>query len=321
MHALTRGEASQHDFPAAAAADGALYVAWTTYHNEANTVYLRSEPAAHGGTFRATDGWGDFYGTRARCRRGREDPRVLERIPLRPLASGQPRLRSGRRALGGRALRRARRRQTILPQKRHCRGRTAVGCLAGVHRGRPRHHDRFLFRGQMVAARAGQSVGRANDWAPAIAAAPDGAVWIAWDGYDAGNYDIFMRRLDADGAGPVIAAAQNGAARDRAVDRRGRRRTPLGRPGPRARSELGQGLGRSGAGPARNSALRARTPLGALRRRQVDRAQRRAARKRRACLDVRDARVPRIWRSAARPAAVSVLSERCSCGIRWKTTS
>ncbi|HEX8203416.1 MAG TPA: hypothetical protein VF590_23270 [Isosphaeraceae bacterium] len=41
------------------------------------------------------------------------------------------------------------------------------------------------------------SEGRANDWSPAIAADHKGNVYVAWDTYDRGNYDVRLRRLGA----------------------------------------------------------------------------------------------------------------------------
>jgi hypothetical protein len=38
-----------------------------------------------------------------------------------------------------------------------------------------------------------------NCWTPAIAAAPDGRVAVAWDTYDKGDYDIWLREFDASG--------------------------------------------------------------------------------------------------------------------------
>ena len=35
----------------------------------------------------------------------------------------------------------------------------------------------------------------ASDWEPSIAVAADGKMWIAWDTYDAGNYDVCLRPL------------------------------------------------------------------------------------------------------------------------------
>jgi hypothetical protein len=36
---------------------------------------------------------------------------------------------------------------------------------------------------------------RANDWSPAIAVDRDGVVWVAWDGYAEGNYNIYLRAI------------------------------------------------------------------------------------------------------------------------------
>ena len=33
----------------------------------------------------------------------------------------------------------------------------------------------------------------ANDWEPALAAADDGTVWVGWDTYDKGDYDVMVR--------------------------------------------------------------------------------------------------------------------------------
>ena len=43
------------------------------------------------------------------------------------------------------------------------------------------------------------STGTADNWAPAIAADASGNVWIGWDGYQAGNFDIFVRRMSSNG--------------------------------------------------------------------------------------------------------------------------
>ena len=51
------------------------------------------------------------------------------------------------------------------------------------------------------------STSEANDWRPAIASDSKGAAWIAWDTYDAGNYDVYLRRLDGEGLGEPIAIA------------------------------------------------------------------------------------------------------------------
>lgn len=43
------------------------------------------------------------------------------------------------------------------------------------------------------------STGAADNWLPAAAADSKGNVWIGWDSYEPGNFDIFVRRLNAAG--------------------------------------------------------------------------------------------------------------------------
>ncbi|HLK57262.1 MAG TPA: hypothetical protein VKU00_11890, partial [Chthonomonadaceae bacterium] len=46
-----------------------------------------------------------------------------------------------------------------------------------------------------------------NDWDPAIACAHDGSVYVAWDTYDKGDYDVRMRRIVNGQADPVLVVA------------------------------------------------------------------------------------------------------------------
>ena len=46
-----------------------------------------------------------------------------------------------------------------------------------------------------------------NNWCPAVAAGRDGSVAIAWDGYAAGNYDVYLRMFENARWGPVRAIA------------------------------------------------------------------------------------------------------------------
>lgn len=43
------------------------------------------------------------------------------------------------------------------------------------------------------------SPGRGDKWVPAAAADSKGNVWIAWDGYEAGDFNVYVRKLSADG--------------------------------------------------------------------------------------------------------------------------
>ena len=35
----------------------------------------------------------------------------------------------------------------------------------------------------------------ANDWEPSLAAADDGTIWVGWDTYDKGDYDVMVRPI------------------------------------------------------------------------------------------------------------------------------
>jgi hypothetical protein len=50
------------------------------------------------------------------------------------------------------------------------------------------------------------SSSRRNDWSPAIAADNQGQVYVAWDTYDRGNYDVQLRALNGGDGGPVSVA-------------------------------------------------------------------------------------------------------------------
>jgi len=72
------------------------------------------------------------------------------------------------------------------------------------------------------------STSPANDWAPQIAAGPDGEVAVAWDTYDKGDYDVYVRRMRWRGGiklndpQPVAASARFEARPSVAIDPAGR---------------------------------------------------------------------------------------------------
>lgn len=53
------------------------------------------------------------------------------------------------------------------------------------------------------------SQSKANDWSPAITADSKGRVYVAWDTYDRGNYDVMLRTITADVAGSVTRVAES----------------------------------------------------------------------------------------------------------------
>jgi hypothetical protein len=69
------------------------------------------------------------------------------------------------------------------------------------------------------------STSGANDWSPAIAADSQGRVYVAWDTYDKGNYDVMMRRYEGGrwaAPEPVAATAKYEAHVSLACDRQDR---------------------------------------------------------------------------------------------------
>ena len=204
IRALTRGEATQHDFPAALATSDGLFVAWTAFHNEANTLYLAHRRDEEWHTYRVTRSWGDYFGTAlARDATGRvhvvwseyrEDRwRLVDR-------AFDPRSESW----GAETYIAPEGSRQYFPV-----AATAADGTAWVAWQEFRGDDLDIMAawhdGSGWSAPTRVSDSEANDWAPDLAAAPDGSVWVAWDSYDTGSYDILVRRLRPDRVDRVIA--------------------------------------------------------------------------------------------------------------------
>ncbi len=205
---LTRGEASQHDFPSAAARGDDLFVAWVTYHNEANLLYLAHRREGVWKTHRVTPSWGDYYGSAVTVdRQGRvyvawseyraDRWRLLSRR-YDPAAdrwdSEQYVAPSGRRQFFHRMTSDAAGNPWMVWQE-------FSGDSYDIYAAR---HDGERWSGPLRV-----SASPSNDWHPAVAAAPDGAVWVAWDGYEAGHYDIYLRSIRDGTLGPIIRVTQS----------------------------------------------------------------------------------------------------------------
>ena len=214
VRALTRGEASQHDYPAAAMTEAGLFVAWTTFHNEANTLYLAWKKQEAWRTFRVTPRWGDYFGTALAS-----DAEGRIHVIWSEYADGRWRLVD--RSFDP-ASERWGRETYVSPT-----GTRQYFPVAVTATDRSPWVAWQEFHGDqldVMAARFGEdgwsapirvSESDANDWAPDLAAGPDGSVWVAWDGYERGSYDIFLRRLLPDSAEPVIEVP---ADRNRAIE-------------------------------------------------------------------------------------------------------
>ena len=203
VRALTRGEASQHDYPATALTESGLFVAWTTYHNEANALYLAWRKQGEWKTFRVTPRWGDYFGTAVAS-----DARGRIHVIWSEYANGRWRLVDNAfdpvsESWTGEVY--------VSPAGTRQYFPVAVTAADGSpwvawqeFRGNQLDVMAAHFDGEAWSAPIRVSESDANDWAPDLAAAPDGSVWVAWDGYERGSYDIFLRRLTRDSADGVI---------------------------------------------------------------------------------------------------------------------
>lgn len=71
-----------------------------------------------------------------------------------------------------------------------------------------RRDDQFdIFVSPLNGSAVRVSTSAANDWRPSIAIDSGGTAWVAWDTYDAGNYDVFLRSYEGGELGHPIAIA------------------------------------------------------------------------------------------------------------------
>jgi hypothetical protein len=56
------------------------------------------------------------------------------------------------------------------------------------------------------------SNGKADDWDPSVALDRNGTAWISWDGYETGNYDVYLRSFDGRKVSEVIPMTTEPAA-------------------------------------------------------------------------------------------------------------
>ena len=204
VRALTRGEATQHDYPAALETTDGLFIAWNAFHNEANALYLAHRQDEKWRTYRVTPSWGDYFGTAlARDAKGRVHVIWSE-------------YREDRWRLVGRAFEPRDEswgaEQYVAPDGSRQYFPVAVTASDGSawvawqeFRGDDLDVMAAWHDGSGWSAPMRVSDSDANDWAPDLAAAPDGSVWAAWDSYDTGSYGILVRRLTPGGFDPVIA--------------------------------------------------------------------------------------------------------------------
>ena len=71
-----------------------------------------------------------------------------------------------------------------------------------------RRANGFDIFARRLGSRAVQvSTSEASDWRPSIATDSNGVAWIAWDTYESGNYDVYLRSLDGESLGDPLGIA------------------------------------------------------------------------------------------------------------------
>jgi hypothetical protein len=200
-------EQYEDDYPAIAAApDGAVTVAWVAYRNQADEIFVRTlRSGAWSSPERVTERPGDLFSVAAAydglgrlwivwSERSAQNWQLKARSFGGGAWSGVETLTSGP---GNNLFHR------LVADKQ--------GNLHLVWQSARRGRWDIYYR-----RRAGQSWSgeinlsdpakeqRANDWSPDVAVDSRGTVWVAWDSYDGGSYNIRMRSIRDGVAGEVL---------------------------------------------------------------------------------------------------------------------
>lgn len=197
---LTTGE-YEDDYPSLAAAGNRLYLSWVAYKDKADRVLLQSsENGQWGSPITISDRPGDIFSTAVAVTQGK--PMVIwsERestgfqLKARIAGSQTETLTSGE---GNNIFHRA---------TSDSKGNVHVVWQA-FRRGRSN-----IFLRSYAAGKWGAEINlsdparhaRANDWEPAVVADRSGTVWVAWDTYTSGSYNILMRPVRSGVAGELL---------------------------------------------------------------------------------------------------------------------
>ncbi len=218
--AVSAETGEEHDHPSLAVArDGAVWVAWQAYRDRGDQVYAHrlDTPQTH----RLTDAKGDVYRTVIA-----EDGAGRIWVVWSERAGRDWHLYA--RAFDGKAWSpRQQLTRGTSPNLFHRLVRSPQGTLHLVWVGFENGASRVLWSRLVGDAwSAPVDVSGPSAWAPDAACDSKGALYVAWDSYRTGNYDVFLRRIDGAGApGPiqqVTSGAEFQAHPSVAVDRQDR---------------------------------------------------------------------------------------------------
>ncbi len=196
----------ENDYPSLAADGKDLWLAWQGYKNESEHVFLRRFTGEQWGeTLTVTEKPADIFMTGIAARAGKVTVVWSER-------DGQNwNLRA--RTYDGSGFGKV---QSVTTAGNNIFHRVAGDAAGNVHvvyqSARKGRSDIYLRSwsggkwGAEINLSDAQRDRRANDWNPAVAADRKGTVWVAWDSYATGSYNVFLRPVRAGVAGELIAA-------------------------------------------------------------------------------------------------------------------
>jgi len=199
------GAEHEDDYPSVAADGDRVWLAWQAFRDKAEEVYLRPRTASGWGErMTVTEKPGDLFGTAVASASGRtmvvwsehvgSDWHLKARIwdgskfgPVATVTSG-----SGNNLFH---------RLTSDAQGRfHLAWQSWRGAHGDIYL---RSWANGAWGPELNLSDPERHV-RANDWSPAVAAASDGTVYVAWDGYATGSYNIYLRPVRNGKPDPLI---------------------------------------------------------------------------------------------------------------------
>ncbi len=208
------GAEFEDDYPSIAADGSRVWVAWQAYKDKAERVLLRScENGRCGDPMTVTEKPGDLFGTAVAAAGGRVTVAWSEREG----ASWHLKARSWNGSGSGSGFGAA---ETLTSgEGNNLFHRMAADAQGNAHvayqswrKGRSDIYLRSRINGRWTAEMNlsdPKRSARANDWTPAVAVARDGTVWVAWDGYAAGSYNIYLRAVRNGKPGELMAVTDS----------------------------------------------------------------------------------------------------------------
>jgi hypothetical protein len=198
------GGEMEDDYPSIAADGDSVWVAWQGYKDRAETLFLRRwRGGAWGETRTVSEKPGDLFGTALTARNGAAtvvwSERIGEAWHIRARHFDGTRLASTETVAtsGNNLFHRA---VADRDGNLHVAYQSARGGRSDIYL---RSRIAGKWTNELNLSDPRRDV-RANDWMPSIAAASDGTVWTAWDGYADGNYNVYLRPVKSGRAGELM---------------------------------------------------------------------------------------------------------------------